>query len=319
MADNLDIDLPIAFIDEHGEIKATEYFENYLFEIVQSQGGEGVDLTSSDGSSFIGHIHNGTGAVATTVQTKLREVCSVQDFGAKGDGVTDDTAAIQSAIDAANEIGVLLDSSAGAEVHLPPGQFLTSAPIVLYGGFENQERVSLIGAGSGSTTIKLADNSNSDMIVYNSTSGFNHCRIEGLLLDGNRANQTQPTATITAITMASPAVITATNTYSNGDFVQITGVSGMTEINGQHGIVANVSGTQFDLSGINSSGYTAYSSGGTSTQQYRGIYALQAFSGSRFTDLKINDIAGVAIDCQAVSNAPFMKNIGITRAGTHGL
>jgi len=35
----------------------------------------------------------GTGAVATTVQGKLRESVSVKDFGAVGDGVTDDTAA----------------------------------------------------------------------------------------------------------------------------------------------------------------------------------------------------------------------------------
>lgn len=40
------------------------------------------DLAASGGASLVGYIPGGTGAVATTVQTKLRETVSVKDFGA---------------------------------------------------------------------------------------------------------------------------------------------------------------------------------------------------------------------------------------------
>ena len=80
--------------------------------------------------------------------------------------------------------------------------------------------------------------------------------------------------TITGITQADPGVVTsASHGFSNGDEVYVSGVVGMTELNGRNYLVANATTNTFtlqDLFGndIDTTGFTAYASAGEAEEIY---------------------------------------------------
>ena len=93
--------------------------------------------------------------------------------------------------------------------------------------------------------------------------------------------------TITGITNANPAVVTAPgHTLVNGQTVAIAGVLGMTQVNTnplQAWTVANVSGNTFQLQGSDSTAWGAYTGGGTVEQVTNQVTGMSYLMGQNVT------------------------------------
>ncbi|MBA8910142.1 right-handed parallel beta-helix repeat-containing protein [Aminobacter ciceronei] len=109
---------------------------------------------------------------------------NVLAFGAIGNGVADDTVAIQAAIDAAAAIG-------GGTVYFPASSYLVSegstATVAI---MVSTNDIYLAGDGAGASIIRLANNQNCNIIsVDGGASLLTGGGIRGLEIDGNRTNQ----------------------------------------------------------------------------------------------------------------------------------
>lgn len=103
---------------------------------------------------------SGSGAATRTVTDKLSDMVSVRDFGAIGDGLTNDTLAFQNAL------------SASDFIYIPNGSYLINSALEL------TSKKSLIGAGQGSV-IQCQSNSYNAIEVNGKNTLIHNLRIEG--------------------------------------------------------------------------------------------------------------------------------------------
>ncbi|MFQ5353378.1 MAG: glycosyl hydrolase family 28-related protein [Thermodesulfobacteriota bacterium] len=108
------------------------------------------------------------------------------DFGAKGDGVTDDTFAIQAAFDSVSASGGI------RTVYFPSGTYIITGIINL-----NKNNITVRGEGE-SSVIKVLDNTGDLQVggygaMFSIAAGSKHITIRDMLLDGNADNNTTST------------------------------------------------------------------------------------------------------------------------------
>ena len=167
------------FVNGSKQISSTNYSESTTSSITFSTGLNAGDLVEviynlpvaagQVDASNISYTQGGTGSVTTNVQSKLRESVSVLDFGAVGDGVTDDTTAIQAAF------------NASSVVEFPNGKTFVSSKLSITNdltilGYGATLLHKTNSASSGNGLIEMLVDKN--LVIY------------GLRIDGNAANQT---------------------------------------------------------------------------------------------------------------------------------
>ena len=126
----------------------------------------------------------GSCSAATAGNPQLQTRYDVRAYGAKSNGTTDDSVAVQAAENACNAAG-------GGYVYFPAGTTLAQS-ITYYSDCQN------VGAGLSATIVKLPASANSPIFISsnfasltgtNSSAGVLDTGFQAMLIDGNKANE----------------------------------------------------------------------------------------------------------------------------------
>ena len=137
-------------------------------------------MTTKVRQTMLGPVLTPNSPLARTVSQRFGDVTNVKDFGAVGDGITDDTAAIHLAL------------AQSSEVYIPTGIYLvtgiTIPPNTTLFGASAQDGWARQATYTNGAVLRLADNSDTSVVTVESVSP--NCSLQNVTIDGNKDNQT---------------------------------------------------------------------------------------------------------------------------------
>lgn len=137
------------------------------------------------GAAAINYNEGSPGAVNRTVENRLQDIVTPADFGAVGDGITNDTAALRAWINANAGIHMLGGPDKTYIVN-PPNTGDIILPVA------SGRNLNIVGSGA---TIKIANGSRQFEAILGSNTfsdDLSNLTVEGIIFDCNSANNTYP-------------------------------------------------------------------------------------------------------------------------------
>jgi len=266
----------------------------------------------------------GTGAQDRTLTSKLQEFVSVKDFGAVGDGVTDDTAAIQAAIDEGLDLG-------GGILYFPKGTYLVTDTLE-FGRFSIQAGTgNVVGFAGSKRGIKVTGARASEISGFDATLLWG-----GSVQNGNTATTlSDSVGTYTFITDDKPVIrcvggksITFEKLSINGDSKAHTGI----ELDGN---LPNVVIKECEVrdctkvgirisKGLRHDTYATYYGYADSPYYKANVYDVTSVGGFQADNVRVQNVfmnsVGTGISCESgQALATVYENIWIAGTNDYGL
>ena len=241
-------------------------------------------------STWLGVAHNADGTL-----TNAQFVYNVKSYGATGNATTDDTAAIQAAINAATGSAAPATSTRtpAAPVYIPTGTYKISSDLIIRSvqGFRlqgaAQDQVRIMPSGTGFTQAAIFINGSADGVYegFNIQGDGTEALIDSIRLDGVSASRTDAGCVTNSTTTVANVLAQA---YDVGATVTGTGIG----TSGTATVVTSTPGTGWTVT-------PACSASGTVTVTVASLNAAsRSTTGNCFRDVRVrgNFIVGISLE-----------------------